>query len=212
MIKRIIKIAGFIRDIGVKNTMKLYLARLFSIRHYYILKCKLSDVPQSFPGRIPKGNLKMIENADILQIKRQISELNSEDKREVVTRLNFYMVGFKHCYVFKINDTVAYMQWIVYPSENDIISTYYRNKFKPLTPKQVLIENAFTFPQFRGIGILPYVKIRLLNIAKDEGYHWAMTQIKIQTIAAMNASMKFGFKIHKLVREINIFGRSWRNN
>ena len=69
-----------------------------------------------------------------------------------------------------------------------------------------MLENAFTFPRFRGLGLLPVVSAELLTIARDQGYKYAIVYIQKNQIVALNVFVNLNFKIRKMVREYKIFG------
>jgi L-amino acid N-acyltransferase YncA len=98
------------------------------------------------------------------------------------------------------------MQWIIYPDENDIIAKYYLNRFKLLKNNQILLENAFTFPRYRGLGLFAAVTSDLLEKAKDEGYKSAITYIRKNALDSLNEFMKQGFKLNAIIREYKILG------
>ena len=102
------------------------------------------------------------------------------------------------------------MQWIIYPDENKTIQKFCKNRFYLLRANQVLLENAFTFQQYREVGLFPAISYDLLQKAKNEGYSRAITYINNQNISAINEFIKLGFKIRKRVREYKILGKTKR--
>jgi len=128
-------------------------------------------------------------------------------RKDIVARLFFSQAGFKHCYFAKTSiGQPAYIQWLIYPDENEIIAKHFQYRFYPLKPNQVMLENAFTFPKFRGLGLMPNVSAELLTIARNQGYKNAVVYIKKNQIASINEFLKLNFKIRKIVREYKLFG------
>jgi hypothetical protein len=57
--------------------------------------------------------------------------LDSEGRREVLARLNFYQNGSKNCYVIRSGNEIAYLQWIIFP----VGKSYYPKKlFEKILP------------------------------------------------------------------------------
>jgi hypothetical protein len=77
--------------------------------------------------------------------------------------------------------------------------------------KQVLLEGAFTFPRYRGFGLMQFVSAEVLNIAKAEGYAGAICYVQKENYNSLNNLMQIGFKIKRLVREYKLMGFVWRN-
>ncbi len=200
------KYAFTLSRLGVRNTLKLLLNRLCSVNHYYVMYKRL-DSPLREEKIKKRVSLGLINNDDLEVIIKSIESLDSDSRRELISRLLFYKSGFINCYAAKTKtNEIEYIQWLIYPDENHVIEKHYSRIFSPLGKEQVMLENAFTFPKFRGIGLLPNVTSMLLNIAKEAGYKSAVTYIRKDRIAALNEFMKMGFKITKLIPEYKFIG------
>ncbi len=144
---------------------------------------------------------------DITEIRDNLKSLGPIDKKELILRLFFYEAGFKNCYVARnTKGQIVYLQWLIYPYENVIIKSRFGSRFYPLKEKEVMLENAFTFPRFRGLGLLPSVSAQLLDIARQDGYASCITYIRKDQIVSLNEFTRLGFKITKLVREFKFLG------
>ena len=197
-------------SLGIRGSLRLTFSKIFSLDHYYILGRSLT-FPLKYPlSRKPDTQLSLLTDDDYTIIKKNLINLNLDDRREILARLNFYHNGFNNCYVIKSGNEIAYLQWIIFPTENHIIQKNYSNKFYPLTEKQVMIENVFIFPRFRGRGYLPFGTIQLLESAIHKGYASAICYIRKDRITTLNEFTRLGFKIVKLVREYRFMGKVWR--
>ena len=175
------------------------------------MKLNLKSVGQYTITREPPGNLSIMSYKDLQIIKKSIKVLGPNDRKEILARIQFFEKGFQNCYVMKVKDTIAYMQWLINPSENYLLEKYFKKIFYPLHNKQVMIENAFTYPKFRGYGYLPYVSQNLLDIAQEQGYKSVVGYIKINKIPSLNDFYKMGFKVTQLLRERKLLGSIYRN-
>ncbi|HHL34205.1 MAG TPA: hypothetical protein ENJ30_07565 [Desulfobulbaceae bacterium] len=138
--------------------------------------------------------------------------MDAIERKEVVSRVLFYRSGFKNCYVAKtIENEIAYIQWLIYPSENSIIKKHFQKRFYLLEEFQVMIENAFTFPKFRGLGIMPVVTKELMKRARERGYKSAISYIRKDNIISLNEFMRLNFKITELLKEYKFLGVVKRN-
>ncbi len=205
------KIHYMIANLGGRGLIQLLRDRFFSINHYYVMKVNLKTLSAYPLKRNPSGELSPVNERDILKIKQHIKKYTAEDRREILGRILFYERGFRNCYVMKVNNKIAYWQWLLYPDENENIKKYFRNTFYSLNRQQVMIENAFTFPEFRGRGYLPYVTRMLLNKAKEEGYKSAIGYIRTDKVTSLNEFFKMGFKITQYIWELKLFGKIYRN-
>jgi len=186
--------------------LRLMLKRFLSLNHYYILKRGLASLDKE-ERTLSNFVIKKMDNNDLEDIIKKIKMLDSVDKQEIVSRVIFYNAGFNNCYVVRNqNGEIAYMQWLIYPSENTVIKKHFQRIFYPLKVGQVMLENAFTFPKFRGLGFMPVVTSRLLNIAKEEGYKFAIIYVRKDRIVSINENFKNGFKITKMIKEYRFMG------
>jgi len=122
-------------------------------------------------------------------------------------RIYFYLAGFKNCYVARDkHGRICYIQWIVYPDENEYLKRWFREDFYLLNENQVMIENAFTFPRYRGLGLLSSVTMDLLGKAEGRGYRSIVAHIRKDNFAPLNEFISLGFKIRNLVKEYKFLG------
>ena len=193
-------------SLGLRGMLTVAANRLASLNHYYVLHMNLSTLGPAKRLRLLYG-IRRISPDDLRILTHGLKALDLESRKEVGSRLLFYRAGFTNCYVARgWNDEIAYIQWIVYPSENTVIRKRFRKIFSPLRNDQVMVENAFTFPRFRGLGLMPAVTHELLNMARQEGYTRAICYIRKDRIAALNDFIKLGFKITRLIAEYRFVG------
>lgn len=194
------------RLLGYKSALKIFLNNLAKISHYYVLHRKLASFDtKNLPRAIIPLQLKIINNSDLEAITKMIPMLDFSSRKELVVRLLFYKAGFRNCYVSKTPEgKIACIQWLIYPSENEVINRHFRNRFYPLKKNQVMIENIFTFPKFRGMGVMSKATAEVMAIAREAGYENAITYVKKESLGALNLFMGLGFKINKLIIEYKV--------
>jgi hypothetical protein len=141
----------------------------------------------------------------------RLPELSPSNRKELLVRLLFYEAGFEHCYIaYTADGDLAAIQWLLRPHENKQLQARFPHRFYPIGPRQVMIENAFVFPDSRSVGVLRIITMHLLATALSEGYTHAVTYIPKEKIASLNAFIALGFKIRKLTRERKLLGSTRR--
>ncbi|MBD3347191.1 MAG: hypothetical protein GF401_19225 [Chitinivibrionales bacterium] len=199
------------RLFGTRGTALLLKSSIFSINHYYLMKGNLKFIPYLKIQNRLKGNFRKVTKEDIFSLKNRLETLSFYDKRELLSRILFYNSGFTNCYGFFADNKIAYIQWLIYPSENYIIEKDYATKFYPLSPKQVMIENAFTFPEYRGYGLYRTLTHKLCKQVYKEGYTTGLCYTRKDKTTPLNEFYLLGFKIDKLLTEYKFLFRTWRN-
>jgi len=200
-----------LRNLGFAGMTRLLGRNAASVNHYYILYVTLSDLPLTPPKCLGGSALQLLRPEEMGQLYTSLPSLAIDDRRELLSRLLFYKSGFRNCYAMKAGDAIAYLQWLVLPSENSVITKDYGRKFLPLNPKEVMIENSFTFPDYRGRGFLSFGTWQLLNTAKELGYKRAVAYIRKDRIDPLNCFLRLGFMIKRIVREYKVLGYGWRS-
>lgn len=182
----------------------------YSVDYYYLLQKKIIDnVP--LPKRRLNYNLNLINSLDIKIIESMLPSLDILNRKELWVRLRFLESGFKYCYVAKNSkNEIMYMQWLIYPWENEIINKKYYMHFGELRDFQFILENAFTFPKFRGFQLYTQVSIDLMNKAKDQNLKACLVYVKSDNIAALNELRKLDFIITQRIKERKFIGASKR--
>jgi hypothetical protein len=204
------EICGILKSLGPVAAARVIGDLLFSTNHYYMLGRSLA-APLDYPfARRPDLPLVPLDESHIARVRQQLASLDPVERREVVGRLHFHASGFTNCYVMTAGEEIAYLQWLILPAENDIIRERFSTKFYPLGERQVMVENVFTFPKFRGRGLLPYGTLHLLQLARDKGFSSVVCYIRKDNITSLNEFFRMGFKITKMVQEYKVLGRTWR--
>jgi ribosomal protein S18 acetylase RimI-like enzyme len=199
-----------LKELGLKASLRLLGSRLLSMNHYYVLRKNLMEAQSELPPSRHKLEVAPISERDISQILSDLDACNSTEKRDVLAYLLFYQSGFKNCYVMRRDDKVAYMQTLIYSEDNALITEKYRSKFYPLKDNQVMIENVFTFPAYRGLGCFQSGTTQLLDLARARGCRSALCYVRKDRVAALTELVNMGFKITKIMPEYKIFGKVWR--
>ena len=170
-----------LKHFGIVNLFKIIPERFFSVNHLYVAKLNLKKLNPDLSYPKPRGTLGLIQPEDFSWIRTHLHDLNSQDKRDLLSRIHFYNNGFHGCYVIKIDDEIT------------------------------CLDNVFTFPQYRGRGYMTFISKSVLKIALEKGYTTAITYIRKDKIATINEILSMGFKFTRLLREIKILGFALRN-
>jgi hypothetical protein len=202
------KVLFVLDNLGLKNTFKVISKNTLYFDHYFALTANLNSV-----GNAPKVRgtyfIRKAEEEDFENLMSNIKSFNYEDRKEIIIRLFFYHVGFKNCYLaITEKGDIAAMQWLVYPAENELIENEFQGRFYPLKKNQLMLQNFFTFPRFRGLGYMPAMVVELMKMAKEDGYRNVIGYVRKDRIGTINEMINIGFKLRKLIREYKILGKT----
>lgn len=195
-----------LRCLGMRGMSELLVDRFFSFNNVFILQKSLSTAVAPNPHRM-QLSISKIDERDWDDILKQAQSLDVESRREILARAFFFRNDFRNCFAVRRGmGPIAHIQWIVFPEENDVIGSRYRGLFKPLERYETMIENAFTFPRFRGLGLYTYATRHLLNLAGELEYRKATAYVRAEKFGSLNELIAMGFSIKRVVREYKVLG------
>jgi len=105
----------------------------------------------------------------------------------------------------------AYMQWLLSPAQNDFIARL--KTFPLLQADEALLENAYTPPSHRGLGIMSAAMALIAERAADFGARYVMTFVGHDNVPSLKGCRRAGFDpdmVHH--RHDSLFGVIRRNS
>lgn len=100
--------------------------------------------------------------------------------------------GVRDCYLGFVDGQVASVSW-VFTHENIV-------RHMTLRPGEIMLDGAYTLPEFRGRGLLSIVERAILDDARREGVRLAYTHVAVDNRASLRAVWKTGFRPVGLLR------------
>jgi GNAT superfamily N-acetyltransferase len=146
------------------------------------------------------------------KISARLNEESGQDVFEILRRVSFYERGFDACYFASTNSgEVCHMAWLLSASHNNLIQSQYPPGMSKLEEDEVLLENIFTFPRYRGKGIMTSVTIFLADLARKQGFRRVMAYVDIENKASLKGFLRAGFYSYREEKEKRRFFRIWRS-
>jgi len=210
------KIPPFLHDLQIIGSfvlsgnpgivLKEALRRMRSRTTYYGLERDLKK-PAAMPAsRIPIIVRPLMEQDIPFILARSGNGRSEQELKDMARRSLLIKAEFSRCFVAADpNNRPCYMQWLIGPEENKKVQDYFKGGFPVLGPDEVLLEGAYTPPQYRGMGIMACAMFQISEKGKGIGAKRAMTFVHENNTAALAGCTRAGF--HKfLIRE-----DVWRN-
>lgn len=172
---------------GFKAVLEVGRSRIYSNRIDFLLRRDLT-VPFKTPvAKIPI-HLRELQIGDIPKIVKSVAE-----------RLPAIKAGLQTCYVATTDDgEICYMQWLIASSQNHLRP---HNVGLALQSNEMMLEWAYTFEKFRGLGIMASAMAMISERAASTGAHWALTLVEQNNIASLKGCKNAGFRPYKLREE-----------
>jgi RimJ/RimL family protein N-acetyltransferase len=163
----------------------------------------LRDVSQKFaapPAKIPLA-VRPLQDRDLPALFGHAGpESELAERLEVAWRHAFIEKGAHGGFVAidERSDTPCYVQWLLSPRDNGFIAKL--GGFPPLADGEALLENAYTPPAFRGLGVMAAAMAQIAKRAGDFGASKVLTFVATDNIASLKGCQRAGFHPHLLHR------------
>lgn len=174
--KRILFISNLIKNGKIKYIWDVFKKQIHSEEIAYGFKRDLNKEAKE-PRVLKKVTTRISEESDHVYFTDNIT--------------NGLIFQFKTCYVAITQEGVpCFRCWLIDSSQNEKLHAVWGNIFPDLKNDEVLFENVFTAPKYRGLGILPAVLHQISEISKDSGANYA---ISFGAIKNINTSRSFNY-------------------
>jgi GNAT superfamily N-acetyltransferase len=158
------------------------------------------DAPLEKPSAKIPISLRALVDADIplLLPADNNGKLDRGERIEIAWRRAFIDKGAEGGFVAVDlrNNTPCYMQWLLSPADNAFIRRL--GGFPLLHDHEALLENAYTPPAYRGLGIMSAAMALIAERAKDLGVRHVLTFVGEENIASLKGCQRAGFYPHML--------------
>lgn len=139
--------------------------------------------------------------------------VSAAERQEAIWRRDFYRRLPKGCFVaVDLRDgKPCYMQWLVGPGDNDILARF--KCFPPLKNGEALLEQAYTPPSHRGLGVMSAAMAMIAERASDLGARHVLTFVEEKNTASLKGCWRAGFQPYLRHRRTQMgFGIIVRNS
>jgi GNAT superfamily N-acetyltransferase len=157
------------------------------------LRCDLrSDLPD-VTAKIPI-TIRALTDDERELLRPEQSTDSPEDFYERTIRLRMLDAGLKTCYgAFGDNESLLYVQWLIEPTQNDLVHGFFEGSFPRLAPQEVLLEGAYTFPSARGQGVMAAAMAEITAEGRKRGFATAWTFVGEHNTPSLKGCRKAGY-------------------
>jgi RimJ/RimL family protein N-acetyltransferase len=154
-----------------------------------------------------------LENRDLPSLFfDNIAEKDNAERLEVAWRRAFIDKGAPGGFVAidRRSETPCYVQWLLSSRDNNFIQML--GGFPPLEADEALLENAYTPPAYRGLGIMSSAMALIAERAEEFAARYVLTFVDEQNIASLKGCQRAGFHPHIVHHRVRLcFGMITRD-
>jgi hypothetical protein len=116
--------------------------------------------------------------------------------------------GVETLYVTEDGDGApVYAQWLVTPDTWEALDRFSPTRYPRLAADEALVEGAYTFAAFRGLGVMAAGMAQLLEIAHAAGAGAVITYVGDDNVPSLRGCARVGFELDHLRVNQRRFGR-----
>src|ERR1700683_962945 len=188
---------GRLGELAARLTGRWQLGFYAHLTRYGLLR----DIAQNFPAPAAKIPLAVrpLADRDLPALFGHAGAANELAERlEVAWRHAFIAKGARGGFVAidERSATPCYVQWLLSPRDNAFIEQL--GGFPPLGAGEALLENAYTPPAYRGLGVMAAAMAQIAERAGDFGVRKVLTFVATDNIASLKGCQRSGFHPHLL--------------
>jgi RimJ/RimL family protein N-acetyltransferase len=194
---------GRLKEFGTRLSGRWQIGLHAKLTRYGLLR----DLGKNFtpPGaKIPLA-VRPLQNRDLPALFGHADNASELAERlEVAWRRAFIDKGAHSGFVAidERSNTPCYVQWLLFPRDNDFIKKL--GGFPPLAAGEALLENAYTPPAYRGLGVMSAAMARIAERAGEHDAKKVLTFVATDNVASLRGCQRAGFHPHLLHHRIRL--------
>jgi RimJ/RimL family protein N-acetyltransferase len=168
--------------------------RLSSAEVNFGLRCDLERLPPLVGASMPLT----LECRDghFAGFQAELDRTTGADYGRTLRRQRLHEKGVRSMYVAVGEDGApVYVQWLVTPDDQHLLDEHGSDFWPRLEPDELLVEFAYTFTPFRGLGVMGDAMRRLLGVGEQLGARWARTYVRDDNVPSLRGCAKVGFDL-----------------
>jgi RimJ/RimL family protein N-acetyltransferase len=182
------------RRLGGRVIAKELRHRLWSRTPSFGLRCDLANLPPLKEAAVPLTLEPSLGAFDGFEA--EMRRTTGADYGRALRRERLRERGVRTLHVARNQESEpVYVQWLVTVGDRPELDAAGIDYWPPLPPDEVLLEFAYTFTPFRGMGAMGDGMGRLLRIAADQGAKAAHTYVTFDNVPSLRGCAKVGFTL-----------------
>ncbi len=180
--------------VGFGTGAELVRGRLWHRTTSLGLRCDLTRLPDLRPARLAL-TMRPEPLASFCGFEDELRRTGGRDSVELLVRIRSCESGVSTLYVARVDDgRPAYAQWLIRPREQERLHEHAPGSYEVLRYDEVLLEGAYTFGEFRRLGLMADGMAQLLRYALAEGFRSAITYVATTNVASLRGCAACGFE------------------
>lgn len=195
-------LAQLLREGDLGRVARLARQQLWSKHDYVGLRRDLTIPFRRPEAKIPLPEVRPLRDSDLPELLATDANGTPVDPEGHNIQSSLVRAGIATCFVgVTADDRPCYMQWLIGPSQNAKVKSYFKGLFAPIAPDELLLEGAYVPLHFRGQRINSRAMALIAEHGAELGARWAITFIGVENVPSIRGARGAGFEPYLLRTE-----------
>jgi hypothetical protein len=179
--------------LGPADLLRRLRDETWSTKRFYRLTCDLqAPLP---PVRSAKVTTRMepVDPTTFRGFRDELHRSSSANFVKVLLRVLYCSARLTTLYVSTSDNDPTYAQWLVTPEEQKRIPRFLPGRYPELEDGELLLEGAYTFERFRGLGLMGDGMGQLVRFARDARGRTLVTYVAENNVPSLRGCARVGF-------------------
>jgi hypothetical protein len=169
------------------------------------LRCDLGRLPPHKEAKIPVRMEPCL--GPFRGFSQELGRTTGTDYGRMLHRQRLLEAGVQTLHVaWSADREPAYVQWLITVEDRPALDAFDSGFWPSLRQGEVLLEFAYTFTPFRGMGVMSDAMGQLLRIAASRGASFAYTYVGVDNIASLRGCARVGFELDHMKESVSRIG------
>lgn len=193
-------IIGLSKKVGLQLLRERAWQQLWLDKEFFCLVCDLTKLPAAPKAKVPTV-MQPFDLAKFDGFEKEFELVTGADAVEVYARERLREGNVHTAYVSRDPEGAAmYTQWLITPDTQEALHAFQPGRYRQLESADGLIEGAYTFSQFRGLGLMAASQYQLLAHARERGLQRVWTYVGTDNVPSLKGCARVGFVPHHIRR------------
>jgi hypothetical protein len=156
------------------------------------LRCELESLPSVRSAKV-EVRMEPRSTETFRGFEQERSRARGVDYLELLLRIGLCEAGVQTLYAAEQDGAPVYAQWLVRAADQDRMHRHAPGRYPRLEPDEALLEGAYTFQDFRRMGVMADGMAQLLRIAAEEEARAVITYVAADNVPSLRGCAAVGF-------------------
>ena len=180
-----------IRRVGPKMLLSVLRRRVWSNSPNIGLRTDLTLLPEYPPSGIPIV-IEQVTCPEFNGFREALAQTSGKDAIDLLWRARMCDAGVRSLYVGYTEDREpVFAQWLITARDQEALHAY-TNGYLEFAEDEAVFEGTYTFPRFRGFGIMGQGSRLMFELAIAQGIRFAVGYVELDNLPQLRATARTG--------------------